>query len=131
MKMLVLLSLLAFSTFAHEVEGNVLVLTDANYEDALKENPFIFIKFYAPWCGHCKRLAPDWEKAATALKERGSSVRIAKMDCTVETVTCGKNNVRGYPSLNWFENGQQVNKYAGKRNVENIIEYALMESGED
>ena len=103
--MLVLFALLAFSTFADEGEGNVFVLTDANYEDALKENPFIFIKFYAPWCGHCKRLAPDWEKAATTLKERGSSVAIAKMDCTVETVACGKNNVRGYLSLNWFENG--------------------------
>jgi len=129
MKAIFIFAILAFTAFAEEGEEDVLILTDANYEAALKDNEFIFIKFYAPWCGHCKRLAPDWAKAATQLKEAGVAGKIAKMDCTTEKDSCGKNEVRGYPTLKFFANGEVVEKYAGKRTAEDIVEYVTEKSG--
>lgn len=58
-----------------------------------------FIKFYAPWCGHCKALAPDWERLE---KEYAASdvVTVASVDCTTQEDLCARFDVRGYPSIN-------------------------------
>merc|ERR1712113_100348 len=126
----VALFLLAAFAVASADDSDVLTLTDATYDQALKDNQFIFIKFYAPWCGHCKKLAPDWEKAATQLKEKGSAARIADVDCTVEKEAASKNEVRGYPPLKFFKNGELDEKYGGKRTVEDIVAYVLEKTGE-
>lgn len=50
--------------------GEVNVLTDANADDYLKENASgTLVKFYAPWCGHCKSMAPAYEEAAKKLND--------------------------------------------------------------
>lgn len=130
MAYLVLVLLAATAMVGSAEDSDVLTLTDATYDAALKDNAFIFIKFYAPWCGHCKRLAPDWAKAATELKEKGSAAKIADIDCTVEKDACSKNEVRGYPTLKFFANGEFVEKYAGKRTLEDIVDYCLEKAGE-
>jgi len=61
------------------------------------------VEFYAPWCGHCKALAPEWEKAAASLKGK---VPIAKVDCTEEESLCQDFEVQGYPTLKLFRNGE-------------------------
>lgn len=42
-------------------------LTDANFASEMKKYDYALVKFYAPWCGHCKRMAPEFEKAAKRL----------------------------------------------------------------
>ncbi|OMJ93966.1 hypothetical protein SteCoe_3030 [Stentor coeruleus] len=110
-------------------ESNVLVLTDSTIEDALKENSHILIEFYAPWCGHCKKLAPEYEKAADLLKESGVAARIAKVDSTVEKNAAGAYGIRGYPTLLYFENGQMVEKYSGGRTADEISKYVINKAG--
>lgn len=61
-----------------------------------------FIKFYAPWCGHCKSLAPVWDELGRDLKGK---VMIGKVDCTTETSVAGRFGVRGYPTLKFFPAG--------------------------
>lgn len=91
-----------------------------------------FIKFYAPWCGHCQRLAPVWEEFN---KNHGEKVNIAKVDCTDGEAQplCSKMEVRGYPTLIYFpgtaesEEGAKIKayKYQGMRTPEALEEFAL------
>ena len=66
-----------------ELEDNVNVLTDANFKDFLAQNEFVFVKFYAPWCGHCKKMAPGYAKLGKRMLDENSNVKIAKLDATV------------------------------------------------
>lgn len=57
------------------------MLTDDNFDElVMGSEDMWFIEFYAEWCGHCKNLAPHWDKLGTALK--GSSIKIAKLDAS-------------------------------------------------
>jgi len=85
-------------------EKDVVILTDDNFQSEVMDSsePWI-IEFYAPWCGHCQKLEPEWNEAATALKEKtGGKVKIAKVDCTVHEKTCGQYGIQGFPTLKIF-----------------------------
>lgn len=103
-----------------EKEDGVLVLTDENYDYALKKYPNMMIDYYAPWCGHCKKLAPEYSKAAEILKN--SPAKLAKVDCTKNRQIAQKLNIRSYPTI-MFNSKQERIKYSGKRTAKDISDW--------
>jgi protein disulfide isomerase family A protein 3 len=101
--------------------SDVLVLTDSDFESKVKDYDILLAEFYAPWCGHCKRLAPEYDKAATTLAQNDPPVTLVKVDCTVETQTCSKYGVSGYPTLKIFKNGEVAEDYNGPREADGIV----------
>lgn len=67
-----------------EVEDGVLVLGTDDFDEAVAAHPQLLVEFYAPWCGHCKSLAPHWTAAAKSLAN--SPVKLAKVDATEHKV---------------------------------------------
>jgi len=104
------------------------VLTKDNFDQHLADNEFVFVEFYAPWCGHCKRLAPDWAKLATKLKEEGHKVSVAKLDATQAEEVAAKHGIRGYPTIKFFRNGKGLD-YEGGRTLDELYNYAVKKSG--
>jgi protein disulfide isomerase len=103
-------------------DSDVVDLTNDSFADFVGKNKHVLVEFYAPWCGHCKALAPHYENAATQLATEGSDVKLAKVDATVEKELGEKYEVRGYPTLLWFVDGQKL-EYDGGRTAEGILSW--------
>ena len=98
-------------------KGEVAVLNSKTFKSTVAPAEQVtFVKFYAPWCGHCKKMAPAWVELAKDLAD-DDSVVIAEVDCTVESSLCGENGVKGYPTLKSFKGGNEIEKYAGGRDL--------------
>lgn len=121
-------------------KGNseVVELTDVNFNALVTEsNDIWLVEFFAPWCGHCKNLEPEWRKAAEVLK--GSGARLGAVDATVHTELASKFGIKGFPTIKVFPFGADKKKamkkaadYQGERNAEGIVAFAnslLEESG--
>lgn len=105
---------------------------EAEFDEAIAEG-VAFIKFYAPWCGHCQKLQPTWEQLATETHEAQSAVKIAKVDCTApeNKQVCIDQQVEGYPTLFLYKNGQRQNEYEGSRSLPELQAYLKKFLGHD
>ncbi len=77
------------------------------------------------WCGHCKRLAPTWEKLAEEFSTSEPKVHVAKIDCTTQKTACQAHGVRGYPTLKFFNKANPDGiKYSGARDQGALSSFA-------
>uniref|UniRef100_A0A1I7V8Z9 Protein disulfide-isomerase n=1 Tax=Loa loa TaxID=7209 RepID=A0A1I7V8Z9_LOALO len=97
-------------------------LTKEVFSEFITLHRLVLIKFYAPWCGHCKKLAPEYEKAAKKLK--GTDIMLAEVDSTTEKNLSAEFDITGYPTLYIFRNGKKFD-YKGPRDAEGIVKYML------
>ena len=89
------------STIVAEAADSVLTATGANFDGIVSTNDFVVMEFYASWCGHCKKLAPEYERAAQALDKNDPPIVLAKMEATEEgnKEVAAKYGVQGYPTI--------------------------------
>ncbi|GER37736.1 protein disulfide-isomerase [Striga asiatica] len=134
----------------------VVTLDHSNFKDFVSKNKFVVVEFYAPCglavsnvadyfplsfliyildalrCGHCKKLAPEYEKAASVLSALDPPVVLAKVDASDEQnkIIANEFEVRGYPTLKILRNGGSViQDYKGPRDADGIVTYLRKESG--
>ena len=105
--------------------GNVIDLSGYEVEEFKSEvdsHDAIFIKFFAPYCMHCKSMASDFVRTSQKMSEDDTSVTLAEVDCTSATGTliCQEYKVGGYPTLKLFKNGVPYKDYNGNRTADEM-----------
>jgi protein disulfide-isomerase A6 len=105
--------------------SDVVVLTEDNFDTVVDGSKNVFVEFYAPWCGHCKNLAPTWETLATSFKSV-SDVVIAKVDADEQRELGKKWEVTGFPTLKFWEKGAKYpDPYSGGRSEEDLVRHRI------
>ncbi|KAF5952148.1 hypothetical protein HYC85_010092 [Camellia sinensis] len=110
-------------------DDDVVVLTEDNFEKEIGQDRDALVEFYAPWCGHCKKLAPEFEKLGTSFK-KAKSILIGKVDCDEHKSLCTKYDVSGYPTIHWFPKGSlKPKEYEGAHTPEALVAFVNIEGG--
>ncbi|NP_001312300.1 probable protein disulfide-isomerase A6 precursor [Nicotiana tabacum] len=123
------LAILALFLFSSALAEDVVVLTEENFEKEIGQDRAALVEFYAPWCGHCKKLAPEYEKLGASFR-KAKSILIGKVDCDEHKSVCSKYGVQGYPTIQWFPKGSlEPKKYEGGRTAEALAEFVNSEGG--
>jgi len=112
-------ALLAFCLFA-AVSGGAVELTAESFDDAIAGKN-AFIKFFAPWCGHCKAMKPAWDQLGDEFAG-SNSVLVGDVDCTVHADLCQKHGVSGYPTLKYWKDGSPE-PYNGGRDLSTLTKF--------
>ncbi|KAJ1399470.1 thioredoxin-like protein [Ochromonadaceae sp. CCMP2298] len=111
-------------------KSEVVELTDLNFNALVMESeePWV-VEFFAPWCGHCKALEPEYLAAAKELKADG--IRLGAVDATQHAELAQRFGVKGYPTIKMFAGGakKKARNFEGPRQTAGIVEYARANLG--
>uniref|UniRef100_A0A0E0K124 protein disulfide-isomerase n=1 Tax=Oryza punctata TaxID=4537 RepID=A0A0E0K124_ORYPU len=130
--LLPLLLLASAASCAHSEAEAVLTLDAGNFTEVVGAHDFIVVEFYAPWCGHCNQLAPEYEEAAAALRSHDPPIVLAKVDASADRNRdlAGKHDVQGYPTIRILRGrGASSHDYAGPRDAAGIVAYLKRQAG--
>nr|AIG56094.1 secreted protein [Achlya hypogyna] len=109
--------------------SDVVVLTPDNFADVVDGSKNVFVEFYAPWCGHCKNLAPVWETVATSFKNEADVV-VAKVDADEHRSLGEQFEVQGFPTLKfWNKGAKHPDSYNGGRSEEDLVNFLNEKAG--
>ncbi|XP_004250404.2 protein disulfide-isomerase 5-2 [Solanum lycopersicum] len=104
------------------IDGKVLELDESNFEAAISTFDYMFVDFYAPWCGHCKRLSPELDKASANLAVLKQPIVIAKVDADKYSRLASKYEIDGFPTLKIFMHGVPTDYY-GPRKADLLVRF--------
>lgn len=109
-------------------DSAVVKLEQDNFQDFLKENSLVMAEFFAPWCGHCKKLAPEYVKAAEELKSK--NVSLVQIDCDDNRDLCMQLQIPGFPSIKLIKDGDiaHAKDYNGARTAEAIVKFMIKQT---
>lgn len=114
-------------------EGEHAVPIDqANFEGWLRDNHYVFVNFYAPWCIWCQRLEPVWEAFAERAEEDKTPISIVKVDCVANRELCMSQKIQAFPTLRVFKDSKaQPPDYRSDRTVDAFNEFVLQRLAQD
>jgi protein disulfide-isomerase A6 len=109
----------------------VIDLIPSNFDDVvLKSGKPTLVEFFAPWCGHCKNLAPVWEELALTFEKNKDQVQIAKVDADAEKSLGKRFGVQGFPTLKWFDGKSDTPEdYKSGRDIDSLTEFITKKTG--
>ncbi len=114
--------------FTFSSSQQVIELNESNFDQTIYESTGMWmVAFVAPWCGYCKRLEPEYEKAAKSL---GGVVNIAKVNADLHKNLAARFQVKGFPTIKFFPAGdrkakQNVEDYQSERSAKAIVDYSM------
>ncbi|KKY18909.1 putative disulfide isomerase [Phaeomoniella chlamydospora] len=111
--------------------SDVIDLTPDNFDSVvLKSGTPSLVEFFAPWCGHCKNLAPIYEELATSLKHKSDKIQIAKVDADNHKELGKKFGVQGFPTLKYFDGkSDKPTEYSSGRDLESLQKFIADKTG--
>ncbi|KAI3675980.1 hypothetical protein L1987_85576 [Smallanthus sonchifolius] len=109
--------------------SDFVTLTPNNFEKEIGQDRGALVEFYTSWCGHCKKLAPEYERLGVSFKGT-KSVLIGKVDCDEHKQICTKYKISGYPTIKWFAKGSlEPQEYDGAHTAYALVEYMNSQAG--
>ena len=116
---------------AASAASSVLDLIPTNFDEVvLNSGKPALVEFFAPWCGHCKNLAPVWEELAEKFAFAGDKVSIAKVDADEHKTLGRRFGVQGFPTLKWFDGKSDVpSDYSGGRDLDSLSAFITEKTG--
>lgn len=121
-----------FVTFVSVVlASKVIDATDKTFDEIIgKPGVYSFVEFYAPWCGHCKQLAPIWEQLAELYAPYSDQLQIVRLDADANREIGGRYRISGFPTLKMFNPGDKIPRdYQGGREMANFVKFLEYATG--
>ncbi|MEW5788521.1 MAG: thioredoxin TrxC [Pseudomonadota bacterium] len=108
-------------------EAHPVALTQADFDRHVQRNDIpVLVDFWAPWCGPCKMMAPQFQQAAGLLEPR---VRVAKVDTEAEQALGARHGIRSIPTLALFKGGREIARQAGAMDARSIVAWVNSQLG--